>query len=541
MLSVEFIALVAVVATAIAIWYWYQTWHADKRLVYMMPDTAFMVDQRGIVLHANAQMLALLKQTEASIVGLPMLSILPEWKETLVAGCKKDIHTEVSRQNQDYEILSHNYYTGANQRTIIILRNITDRKRSQKALQNYLEKMSMLHQVDNEVSATLDFGRAAMLAMDAGLRTSNADAGYLALLDGEVLKVTHIVGAYKRIKIGDPVRYDHGIAGRVLELQEAQYIADVHKDLDHEIDIENTRRMMVFPLVAQSQLIGIMTLETSDPARFNELLFDWMKVVMSRLAMALENARLYKIVRQQLDETRQLYDDKSQLEQIKTDMIRIASHDLKNPVSIVQGYLTLFELDAEQLSEEHHSFLKEMQRATSRMFTILEDILSLERIQNAADANAFDIVPMLHTVYQEHQPQALLKEQDFMLDIPEGASHIVTANNGQLYEAITNLVSNALKYTPNGGQIRITLAHDEASKTITVRIIDTGYGIPADRLDRLFEPFYRAKADETLHIEGTGLGLHLVKNIVERYRGKMLFETVYRQGSTFGFTLPLTL
>lgn len=538
MLPLEVVVLVAAAAALIALWYWYQSWHADKRLVHMMPDKACLVDANGVVLQANGAMLELLGLEPSKALGVPLQNLMPDWQDMLKQAYDKDLHVELTHKGQDYELLSYNYHMDSKRRTLITVRNITDRKRAQKAIQNYLEKMSMLHQVDNEVSATLDLTRSALLAMDAGLRTSGADAGFLALLEGETLYVRHMFGAYKRVKVGDPVTYDMSVVGRVLELQEAQFISDVSKDKDYVPDIPNIRAAMVLPLVAQAQLIGIMYLETKDPNRFNELLFDWMKVVVARLSMALENARLYKIVRQQLDETRQLYDEKSRLEQLKTDMIRIASHDLKNPVSVIQGYLTLMDLDKDRLNAEHQGFLREMQRATDRMFSILEDILSLERLQQHAETHCFDLVPLLLNAYNEYASPARLRRQVFTLEGTDGAQCWVNGNEKQLYEALTNLISNAIKYTPEGGEIRVVLTQDNAAKTVTVRVIDNGYGIPEDRQQRLFEPFYRAKTEETINIEGTGLGLHLVKNIIERFHGKLFFESVYQQGSTFGFTLP---
>ena len=106
----------------------------------------------------------------------------------------------------------------------------------------------------------------------------------------------------------------------------------------------------------------------------------------------------------------------------------------------------------------------------------------------------------------------------------------------QLYEAISNLIGNAIKYTPERGLIDVCLRKKDGLIIFDVR--DNGFGIPEEHHERLFQPFYRAHTQETTGIEGTGLGLHLVKKIVERHRGKMIFRSTYGQGSTFGFSLP---
>jgi two-component system phosphate regulon sensor histidine kinase PhoR len=113
---------------------------------------------------------------------------------------------------------------------------------------------------------------------------------------------------------------------------------------------------------------------------------------------------------------------------------------------------------------------------------------------------------------------------------------MVEGDKTQLYEAITNLISNAIKYTPSEGTITVSLSCED--EKISFRVQDTGYGIPADRQERLFEPFYRARVEGTESTEGTGLGLHLVKNVVERHGGTMMFKSEFQKGSLFGFTLP---
>jgi signal transduction histidine kinase len=99
-------------------------------------------------------------------------------------------------------------------------------------------------------------------------------------------------------------------------------------------------------------------------------------------------------------------------------------------------------------------------------------------------------------------------------------------------------VVDAIKFKPGNGTITITMEND--GEAVIFEVIDTGYGIPEDMQSRLFQPFYRAKTRETANIEGTGLGLHLVKNIIERHNGRMIFRSRYKEGSTFGFQIPTT-
>jgi two-component system phosphate regulon sensor histidine kinase PhoR len=121
--------------------------------------------------------------------------------------------------------------------------------------------------------------------------------------------------------------------------------------------------------------------------------------------------------------------------------------------------------------------------------------------------------------------------------MPEGVPIPVMGNEAHLREAVENLVSNAIKYTHEGGHVDVSLEFDGVDANFKVK--DDGIGIQEEHQGRVFEPFYRAKSEETLTIEGTGLGLHMVKQIVERHGGKMILESVYREGSTFGFRIPV--
>jgi signal transduction histidine kinase len=172
------------------------------------------------------------------------------------------------------------------------------------------------------------------------------------------------------------------------------------------------------------------------------------------------------------------------------------------------------------------------------MENITADILSLERIENMQSGFS-DVVKLgglVQEIYEEFEPQAAAKKQPFRIKIDDGEFN-VNADVGQIREAIANIISNAIKYTPDGGAININLKRSDGAAVFKVK--DTGYGIPESEQIKLFQPFFRAYSDETADIEGTGLGLYLIKSICERFGGEIIFESVYGKGSTFGFQVPL--
>ncbi|MBC8170899.1 MAG: HAMP domain-containing histidine kinase [Anaerolineae bacterium] len=255
--------------------------------------------------------------------------------------------------------------------------------------------------------------------------------------------------------------------------------------------------------------------------------------------MAIDNAGLFQQTVNQLDELRGLYERVTKLEQLKTDMIRIASHDLRNPLSVVLSYVGLIQNELKNNgSPNAQEYAKNIDTAARQMRKITLDILSLERIEEAAqDAHMVDcdLKALIEICFNQHLPMAKLKAQLCELNI-EVETASVKGDAIQLAEAINNLIGNAIKYTPNEGTIRVSLTKNNAK--FIFKVVDNGYGIKEAQQARLFQPFFRARSAETRDIEGTGLGLHLVKNIIERHAGQLIFESVYGEGSTFGFELP---
>ncbi len=234
-----------------------------------------------------------------------------------------------------------------------------------------------------------------------------------------------------------------------------------------------------------------------------------------------------------------LYNEVAELEQLKTEMIQRASHDLKNPIHVMTGY---FELLTETLPAERDELqqaaVESINGSLDTMTMLVEDILTLERIENARNIpfNPVDIAALTFEVVGHLQHQASLKQQTLTLELP--VQHcVINGDENQMRQVLQNLVNNALKYTPQGGQITVRANTFEGDFYLEVE--DNGYGIPKARQEKLFERFYRAQTPGTENIKGSGLGLYLVKQVVERHQGNLWFESSEGDGSTFGLCVPI--
>jgi signal transduction histidine kinase len=224
------------------------------------------------------------------------------------------------------------------------------------------------------------------------------------------------------------------------------------------------------------------------------------------------------------------------LNELKTRMIRMASHDLKNPLGRVFGYAELLMMD-DDISDEQRTFIKNIRAAGDEMNNLITEILDLEQLRSGAIHRAnLNFNEMVAQVVTRHEPDLYRKSQTYVDEVSkEGMT--VFADARQLSQAITNLVGNAVKYTPDNGTITVRVYQDGDKARFEVK--DTGYGMPADALPQLFTEFYRVRTQATQNIKGTGLGLSLVKQVIDAHDGRIWVESEEGKGSTFFVELPL--
>lgn len=248
--------------------------------------------------------------------------------------------------------------------------------------------------------------------------------------------------------------------------------------------------------------------------------------------VAIVNLPEYKLQVVVLSDTSTL----TELNRLKTEMLRMASHDLKNPLSRIIGFTELINIIGDPLTETQKEYLDYIFASSGEMLRIIEDVLALERLRsNELIFETIDFGKVVEQVCLSLQPDTIRKQQQFAYEAPSGTIS-VRGNTSQLSQSITNLVGNAIKYTPEMGHITVRLTHD--AKTARLEVEDTGYGIPIEAQDKLFTEFFRAKSDATRNIPGTGLGLSLVKTIISKHGGMVGFQSEEGKGSIFWIELP---
>ena len=222
---------------------------------------------------------------------------------------------------------------------------------------------------------------------------------------------------------------------------------------------------------------------------------------------------------------------------MKSEFVATVSHDLRAPLTFMRGYTTMLSMVGD-LNERQRDYMQRILDGIEQMNALIGDLLDLRRVEAGVGIRREPCrmgLVMVEAV-EAIRGRASAKGVDLRLEPSEG-SPTVMGDRTLLRQAVTNLVDNAVKYTPSGGEVTVGLDVTETQPVLTVS--DTGIGIAPPDQSRLFEMFYRIKRREAGSTQGTGLGLALVKSIVERHGGRVWVESALNHGSTFFIELPL--
>jgi two-component system phosphate regulon sensor histidine kinase PhoR len=228
------------------------------------------------------------------------------------------------------------------------------------------------------------------------------------------------------------------------------------------------------------------------------------------------------------------------LQQLKRHMMRIGSHDLKAPLHIALGYINMLQADIAQGQTIEPTWIDEISRAIAKMNKLVDELLSEERLERESRyrRQAISLKALIARVVDEFEPMLKARNHSLALEI---AADIPTmsGDSRQIREAMAHYLRNAVQYSPDGGTITIRATCEDDIFRFEVQ--DTGIGIPEDLQANLFQPGYRAPRPAIEDIPGAGNGLSLVAEICRRHKGKVCFESQENEGSTFGFSLPISV
>lgn len=303
--------------------------------------------------------------------------------------------------------------------------------------------------------------------------------------------------------------------------------------------ITEIHQSVVWPLSAKGRVLGVVVFGL--PKSYETLSGEEQEMLsafMDEAGIAIENVTLYIQARKDKLTLEKAYEKLQELDKMKDEFVSITSHELRTPMSSIKGYIWMLENKGGTLSEKQHGYLEAAKRGADRMINLINDMLNVSRIEQGKiglRTVGFDLKEIVAEVAEGLKLKA--GEKGLALSV-KAESVLAEADPDRVREVIGNLIENAIKYT-GIGSIIVTVKKVQGKAKVSVK--DTGKGIAADDLPRLFQKFGRLERSFATVAEtsGTGLGLYISKLLVEKMGGQIGVSSVPARGSTFYFTLPL--
>lgn len=419
--------------------------------------------------------------------------------------------------------------TFANQAAIAI-ENARLFTQTDQALARRVEELSLFQRIDQQLNKSLDLNRVLSLALNWAIALTNAKGGSIGLLetaeDDEEKQHLRLL-VYRGEEESSELRVvdgNHPVLAQVLARDSTVLTRDV--TVEESIDGTPASVQLAVPIKRDGVTTGLITLETQQATEINREDIAFVERLADRAAVAIKNAKLYEAVQA--------------ANQAKSDFVSLVTHELRLPMTSIKGYTDLLNSGmAGSLSDQQRQFLEVIRRNLDRMNTLISDLSDINRIESGRmqfENRDFDLRDVVEDVLASLREAIEAKEQTVTVEIEDDLPP-VHADPTRIAQVLSNLVNNAHKYTPSGGviTIRADYKHDFAEVVVS----DTGIGISKENQARLFTQFFRAEDREVREQPGWGLGLSIVRKIVEAQNGAITFSSELNRGSTFTFTVPL--
>lgn len=499
---------------------------AREAILASMSDLVIVLDDRGRLVEINRAAVEALDVDPHFAIGRHSTEVLAGWPDVLrslevPADGIGELRLKIKGDDRFYDLRVSPLWASkeALAGRLLIMRDITEMAHAQNALQRANKRLTVLREVDTEISRKLDVSYVLEVTLSAGMSISQADGAAIGLAEEDGIRLVHAKGLYPESVIGLLVPRGPSIADRVFRTRVAELNLDVHTDPDYYEVVPGMQAQITVPLLSGEKLIGALVLETADPTRFTTDVFDTVKLLATRVAVAIDNAAMYE--------------ERDRLARELEAFAHTVAHDLKNPLNVISGYadLTLQAINTLNESEIKEN-LNNILISTIMAGEIIDALLLLSGVRMKQHVE-IGPVPMGEVVHiTRHRLSRQLAQSGAELNAP-ASWPLVMGYAPWVGEVWANYLSNAIKF--GGKPPRIEMGWDAARDgVLRFWVQDNGAGITSEDRDKLFRPFTRLDEHQTGH----GLGLSIVRRIVERLGGEVGVESEPGQGSRFYFTLP---
>lgn len=400
------------------------------------------------------------------------------------------------------------------------------------------QRLERLLEISQRLNSTLELAPLLQMIVEVAVDLTDSEASSILLYDpasGE-LRFEAAPGIPRGDLTKLSVPLESSVAGWIfthgkpMVVQDAARDARVFRKVDRTLNFQ-TRSLLGLPLLIKQESIGVIeAVNKKGQGHYTEDDLAVLETLAAQAAIAIENARL-------LAKLQDANAELMRLDRMKSDFIAIASHELRTPLGLILGHATFLK---EVVPQAHQEQMEVIIRSSMRLKSIIEDLSTIahkDEGQSRVRREPFSIVKLIIDLAARFQEAAQEKNIELGYDVPESDPLIVEADRDKIDVALGNLIRNALTFTDAGGQVGIK-AEGEGG-FVKVFVVDTGIGIPAGEIDRIFDRFYQVESHLTRRHGGMGLGLSIAKSMIEMHNGQIWVESKEGTGSLFSFTLPV--
>lgn len=409
-----------------------------------------------------------------------------------------------------------------------------------QALAARVEELSVMQRIDRELNTSLEPDRAMRITLEWSMRQSGARAGLLGVVQGEEQSGIRVMASQGYTTELEQYQND------LLPLAEFNLLEPVKNGLpvrrllngtgpDRGL-YSNAISQAIIPIRRETATFGLVLLESETEQFTSQDTMNFLVRLCDHASIAISNAQLYAEVQQ--------------ANLAKSDFVSFVAHELKNPMTSVKGYTELISAGAVgPVNEVQANFLGTIRSNIERMNTLVSDLNDVSKIEVGRlrlDFKAIQLNETMEEVIRSIRKQVEEKAQTLSVNFPSELPPL-WADRVRLVQVLVNLISNAHKYTPSGGEIEVSAEHCQnqwdangAPEVVHIWVKDNGIGINEEDQKKIFQKFFRSDDPKTREVTGTGLGLNITKSLVEMQGGKIWFESEFRKGTIFHITIPVS-
>jgi len=414
-----------------------------------------------------------------------------------------------------------------------------------EAAQNRARYLATLNEIGQAVTSTLDLDSVLIALLEHVRHVTDAEACSVALTDSETgdLIFRQAAGEAAQAVIGLRLKPNQGIAGWVATHRQSALVPDAASDPRFYSNVDKdtgivTRDVACVPLIMHDAVIGVIELLNKRNGGFDEDDVQLLQAVAAQATVAIENAQLYATEQQRAAALARALEQQRELDRLQREFIQNVSHELRTPLTLIRGHAEMLDSGwMGDLPPDQRESIGVISRRTQMLTKLVDNITStLETEQRELVREPIDLARLVRMVLADYQATAesadLVLSAETEPDLP-----LVSGDMIALRRALDNVVGNALKFTPAGGRVTVRLSCSESA--VVLQVADTGIGISGDQLDRIFERFYQVNGSTKRRYGGVGLGLALVKQIVEAHGGQITVASEIGVGTTLTIVLPI--